>query len=358
MVTITDKKNKVVSMFDPKTGWYVRSGIIENGVDTGVDPFMTSYPQLIDVGIMGSCDSGKEGFCTRAGIQCYQNGSDRFMPNMTLDNFKKIVDESKGKTFQIALGGRGNPNKHESFADIIKYCSTNDIVPNYTTSGLNLSHEEAYLTKKYCGAVAVSWQRGEHTIRAIDTFLTAGVKTNIHFVLGNFSIDEAIDSLGGTCGFPEGVNAVIFLAHKPVGLGKDDNVLRVDDSRVQRFFKLIDKMDFPFKIGFDSCTVPGILNFTKNIDKRSIDTCEAARWSMYITADMVALPCSFDQQWQWAVAMTDYIGIQDAWNSDTFDSFRNNFLRSCPSCSDVLECRGGCPTKSQIVLCDRKERRM
>jgi hypothetical protein len=41
----TDKKNKFVSMFDSGTGFYVRSGVIENGKDTGIDPFMASFPE-------------------------------------------------------------------------------------------------------------------------------------------------------------------------------------------------------------------------------------------------------------------------------------------------------------------------
>ena len=52
MIRKVDVKNKFVSMFDPKTGFYMRSGIIENGKDTGVDPFMTSFPELIDVVVM------------------------------------------------------------------------------------------------------------------------------------------------------------------------------------------------------------------------------------------------------------------------------------------------------------------
>ena len=52
MLKKIDRKNRFVSMFDPKTGFYARSGVIdENGKDTGVDPFMTSYPELIDVGV-------------------------------------------------------------------------------------------------------------------------------------------------------------------------------------------------------------------------------------------------------------------------------------------------------------------
>jgi radical SAM protein with 4Fe4S-binding SPASM domain len=353
MIKLADKTNKFVSLFDPKTGFYVRSGVIENGKDTGVDPFMTTYPQLIDVGIMGHCDSGKRGLCKNAGIQCYQDGLNLSKPNMTLDDFKKIVDESKGKVLQIALGGRGNPNKHENFKEILQYCRANGIVPNYTTSGMELTDEEVALTKEYCGAVAVSWQRAPHTFEAIKRFVDAGVKTNIHYVLGNFSIDEA---LSFNLLFPKGINAVIFLAHKPVGLGDEENVLKAGDPRVERFFDIIDNKEFDFKIGFDSCSVPGILNYTKKIDRASIDTCEGGRWSMYITADMVALPCSFDQEWRWGVPLTERIGIQDAWDSDTFDNFRDSFRTSCKGCKDVVECKGGCPIKKQVVLCDRKER--
>lgn len=359
MIRLVDKKNKFVSLFNPKTGFYVRSGVIENGKDTGVDPFMTTYPQLIDVGIMGSCESGRLGLCKNAGIQCYQDGLHKSLPDMTLDNFKNIVDESKGKVFQIALGGRGNPNKHKDFSAILKYCRDNGIVPNYTTSGLNLTDEEVALTKKYCGAVAVSWQRGQHTLDAIQRFIDAGCKTNVHYVLGNFSIDEAIDRLNAQSfydGFPKGVNAVIFLSHKPVGLGDEVQVLKAGNPRVATFFALIDSGNFSFKIGFDSCTVPGILNYTSKIDKASIDTCEGGRWSMYISADMVALPCSFDQEWRWGVPLTERLGIQDAWESDTFESFRNSFRTSCTGCKDVVECKGGCPIKKQVVLCDRKEK--
>ncbi len=359
MIRLADKKNKFLSIFDPKTGFYVRTGVIENGKDTGVDSFMTTYPQLIDVGIMGHCDSGKRGLCKAAGIECYQDGLNKYMPNMTLADFKSIVDESKGKVFQIALGGRGNPNKHENFKEILEYCRANNIVPNYTTSGMELTDEEVALTKKYCGAVAVSWQRAPHTLAAIKKFVDAGCKTNIHYVLGNFSIDEAILKLsagGYFDNFPEGINAVIFLAHKPVGLGTDEQILNANDQKVKEFFSLIDNEKFPFKIGFDSCSVPGILNMTSKINKKSIDTCEGARWSMYISADMVALPCSFDQDHQWGIDMNDEYTIQQAWDSEKFESFRNSFRTSCKGCKDVVECKGGCPIKKQIVLCNRSEK--
>lgn len=353
-----DKKNRFYSVFNPKTGFYMRSGVLdENGKDTGVDPFMCSYPELIDVGVMGHCIHGASGLCMKSGVQCYQNGLKTKHPNMTLENFKRIVDECKGKTFQLALGGRGDVDQHENFEEILRYCRANDIVPNFTSSGLGFTEEIVQLCKELCGAVAISWYRQEHTYKAIQMLLDAGVKTNIHYVLGNNSIDEAIERLEQN-DFPIGINAVIFLLHKPVGLGCEDNVLSPDDPKVKKFFEVVDTMDFDFQIGFDSCTIPGVINFTKNINQDSVDTCEGGRWSMYITSDMKALPCSFDnQELRWAFDISNDT-IQNAWDSKQFDDFRNHFKHSCHGCKNRKDCMGGCPIRRQIVLCNREEKNL
>lgn len=358
MLTKIDKKNRFISRFDPDTGFYIRSGVIDkNGKDTDKDPFMSSFPELIDIGIMGHCIHGKNGLCMKSGVQCYQNGLQTNHPNMSLENFKRIVDECKGKTFQFALGGRGDPDQHENFAEILQVCRENKIVPNFTSSGLGFTEEIVKLCKEYCGAVAISWYRQEHTIRAIQMLLDAGVKTNIHYVLGNNSIDEAIRRLK-TNDFPKGINAVIFLLHKPVGLGQESNVLQMTDPRVKEFFEAVDTGKFDFKIGFDSCTIPGLLNHTRNINHDSFDTCEGGRWSMYITSDMKALPCSFDnQELRWAYDISDDT-IENAWNSKQFEDFRNRFRNACPNCKNRAECMGGCPIRPQIVLCGSENKQI
>lgn len=439
-----DKKNHFIEFFDTKKGSYLRTGIIENGKDTGIDPFMRDFPGLIDIGVMGHCVHGSSGLCAKSGIQCYQNGLKTCHPNMSLRDFKKIVDECKDRTFQFALGGRGDVDQHENFEEILKYCVDNDIVPNFTTSGLGLTQEKADICKKYCGAIAVSqysrihdivpeiafrklsnteekkiyrsiddipvlwtfgntnpncyweapnyiingekfnWDELHHmvysdepqeyeyyrifnernynnnelpnyTMNAVKTLLDTGVKTNIHFVLGNNTIDEAIIRLKHN-GFPKGINAVIFLLHKPIGLGKLDNVLSFDDERVKEFFSLIDAGGFEFKVGFDSCTVPAIINHCSNIAIESIDSCEGGRYSMYITSDMKALPCSFDNQdMRWAFDISND-SIEHAWNSNEFNDFRSHFNNSCLKCSKRLSCYGGCPISRDIVLCNSPDK--
>lgn len=352
---INDTKYSFRSAFDTETGAYVRTGVLdEKGRDTGLDPFMASFPHLIDVGVMGHCIHGKTGLCEKAGIGCYQSGSTVEKPNMKLDDFRWIAQQCKGKCNQLALGGRGDPDQHENFEELLKISRENDLVPNFTTSGFGMTPEIAALCRKYCGAVAVSWYRSEYTLDAIHMLMEAGVKTNIHYVIGRNSIDEAIDRLRRN-DFPDGINAVIFLLHKPIGLGKRENMLDVDDPRVQYFFELVDKRH-TFKVGMDSCNVPGALRFCKHIMTESLDTCEGGRFSCYIGADMVMVPCSFDRNKGYEVSLRE-MDITEAWNSEPFERFRNKMRGACPSCSQRNICMGGCPLMPEIVFCDKAEKK-
>lgn len=351
MQKIVDQRFKFITMFNPATGAYVRTGILnERGFDTGVDPFMASFPHLIDVGIMGHCIHGKTGLCVKAGIGCYQSGLTIEQPNMRVEDFTEIARQCSGRVNQFALGGRGDPDQHEHIREILSICRENNIVPNFTTSGYGLTRELAELCKAACGAVAVSWYRSEYTLRAIQTLLEAGVKTNIHYVLGNHSIDEAIARLERD-DFPVGVNGIILLLHKPVGLGSSGDVLSPRDPRVAELYRLIDRGKHRFKVGMDSCSVPGIVNFCKNVIPEAIDPCEGGRFSCYIGADMVMLPCSFDQPQQYGVSLREH-SIEQAWNSARFDEFRSMLRSNCPDCAKRENCLGGCPLLPEIVLCE------
>ncbi|MBR1433063.1 SPASM domain-containing protein [Ruminococcus sp.] len=351
---VEDKKYHFKYAFDTETGMYIRTGILdESGKDTGVDPFMGSFPHLIDVGIMGHCIHGKTGLCSKAGFGCYQSGMLVEKPNMTVEDFEWIASQCKGRTNQFALGGRGDPDQHEQFEEILKISRKYNIIPSFTTSGYGMTESIAEICKRYCGAVAVSWYRSEYTTKALDMLISKGIQTNIHYVLGNNSIDEAIRRLREN-DFPKGINAVIFLIHKPVGQGTNANVLRFDDPRVKEFYAEIDAIH-PFRVGVDSCNTPGVINFCKEIDMGSVDTCEGGRFGCYISSDMVMVPCSFDQEQRYRVQLRPTT-IEEAWNSDMFEQFRGHMRNACPGCKDRTQCLGGCPLLSDIILCSRAAR--
>ena len=117
---------------------------------------------------------------------------------------------------------------------------------------------------------------------------------------------------------------------------------------------LVNSEDTGYKIGFDSCTVPALINNRGSIDLDSLDTCEGARWSAYISSDLKMMPCSFDNEdMRWAVDLKTHT-IEEAWMSSEFEDFRSRLKMSCPECADRNFCMGGCPVRPEIVLCDKK----
>ena len=353
MKTRVDHTYRFVTVFDPKTGFSIRSDVIDQqGNYTGKDPFMAEFPELLDIGIMGHCTHGLSGLCALSKVECYQSGDHIIEPNMPLQRFRNIIDQCKDRTFQVALGGRGDPDQHEDFEEILEICTQNEVVPNLTTSGIGLDDHKISLIKKHCGAAAISWYRQDYTLQAIQRLIDAKVKTNIHYVISNSTIDEAIERMEEDK-WPKGINRIIFLLHKPVGLGSERNVLDANDVKVQYFFGLFNKKEHIDKAGFDSCCVPGLLSNTSNIDIQTIEPCEAGRFSAYISSDSRLYPCSFEKKAEVSIDLSS-TSIEEAWDSEVFRQFRKRYLNKCPNCKLVNHCYGGCPILNQINSC--KER--
>ena len=89
---------------------------------------MGSFPNLIDVSVVGHCIHGKTGLCVKAGIGCYQSGLTVEKPNMAVEDFRWIAEQCRHKSNQFALGGRVDPDQHEHFEELLKICRENDIV--------------------------------------------------------------------------------------------------------------------------------------------------------------------------------------------------------------------------------------
>lgn len=271
-------------LFNTRTGFE-----LVRGTNGKPDPFYLELPSMIDIGIMGHCKNNCE--------ICYQGNRDQ--PNMTLENFKTIIDETKHHVMQVALGGKGDPNLHENFKEILEYCRENNVVPNYTTSGNGLTDEQIEVSK-LCGAVAVSNYDQDFTYEAIKKFMDAGIKTNIHFIYtseSSFSASRVImgwDIWNGRVDI-ERLNAVVFLLFKPQGNGKQFKNLVPNEAQLTVFSGAILSSTCDFKIGMDSCLFNKIKQMRPLTPEEKLfgDTCEAGRMSCYISPDMKLMPCSF-----------------------------------------------------------------
>jgi len=308
---------------------------IMRGVNGKPDPFKLELPSLLDVGIMGHCKN-------RCAF-CYQGHDNQ--PNMKLEDFKTIIDQVKHHTNQVALGGRGDPNLHENFQEIVEYARKNQVVPNYTTSGFGLTDEHIEISKR-CGAVAVSEYKAEETYSSIKRLMDAGIKTNIHLIFSNGNFNDCIKILHGanpwlqrTTGTPtlvdiDRLNAVIFLLFKPAGAGVNVPGMTPNRYQFNVFSELIFKSEARFKVGMDSCLVNHVLQRVKptELQALSIDTCEGGRMSGYITPDMKMKPCSFGNR-SWEISITNKQDINYIWNrSNKFKSFRSKLKKKRTSC--------------------------
>jgi MoaA/NifB/PqqE/SkfB family radical SAM enzyme len=307
------------------------------GINGNPDPFSLEFPSLLDIGIMGHCKNK----C----YFCYQGKNDE--PNMKLEDFKWLIDHIKNRTNQVALGGRGDPNLHENFKEIIEYTRKNKVVPNYTTSGRELTDEQIEISK-LCGAVAVSDYGQTYTYDAIRRFIDAGIKTNIHMIFNKLNYEKCIKLLSGfDPWFPIGkknkkesdveinnINAIIFLLYKPIGEAKNKPELFPTKYQMSSFLDRLLKADCKFKVGIDSCLANYIFKYEIPLTEdqlMTIDSCEGARMSGYISPSLKMIPCSFADQ-KYAVDLKkqdiDYI-----WNrSKIFESFRSTLRKNPHDC--------------------------
>ena len=309
------------------------------------DPYCAPWPELADISISNHCTKGCE--------FCYKESSED-QSFMSVENYEKVLDSLKhnswGNVFQVALGG-GEPLEHPDFLKIIQKTVDRGIAANFTTNGIYLTESIAKVLKGKIGAVAISISSiNELSLSKIKILRDAGIKTNIHFVLDNDSIKEAIEILRGKFNEElQGINGVIFLTYKPKGRASLDKCLTMN-SDLDEFINLIDKGLCLTRVGFDACFVPLLMRYTEvNVDY--IDSCECGFFSIYIDENMNVKPCSFANDDRFSYSLEKY-SMEEIWN-EKYEAYRDNIMKNnCTSqCDNKSNCRGKCAYYDSISFC-------
>ena len=185
------------------------------------DPVFAPWPELADISIGNKCTKG----CSF----CYKNSTPD-ADNMTLEQYEFVLEslQSKrwGNVFQVALGG-GEPLEHEQFVEIIEATHRRNIVANFTTNGDHINRDIVKRLQGKVGALAVSTRHFDDIDKhKIDLLNQAGIKTNLHFILSDSSVEEATEMLKGRFDKqPSGINNVAFLSYKQAGSASEKNLL-------------------------------------------------------------------------------------------------------------------------------------
>lgn len=329
------------TVFDQRTGFFVR----KEDLGWPEPTWSADGPELIDLSITNFCERGCD-FCYR---DTKRNGA----IYMGIDEIVDVVSQAQDcGTLQIALGG-GNPNQHPQFIEILRIIREHNIIPSYTTNGDGLSNEVLSATADYCGAMAISfyppYDEGyyEGLLTRIKEF---GITVNLHVIINNDTLNYWISWLRTPPAFLRLVNAVIFLNYKPI---KGAYAL-LEKKRLRQFFDTA-KHCSCVKIGFDSCSISGIVLWM-NTPVYMVEPCEAARFSTFISEDMKMYPCSFmvDKRCYGDLRKNTLIDIWN--NNEHFKGFRQDVTCDrCIGCGLYETCRGGCRMFPDINFCQWQE---
>ncbi len=331
-----DNAQNYYHIFDHETGISVRWGKNKEELF-----WREEGPELLDISITDYCERECE-FCYR---KANKHGS--FMESALYEEI--LLQAEKAGVQQIALGG-GNPNQHPDFVKFLELAREHHIVASYTTNGQGMTKEIYQATKKYGGALAVSWYFPyTDAINVIKECGAYGIPVNIHFVLHRESILEAMDLLQSEKLSWETVNAILFLNYKPMGR-KTYEGLR-DDKELNRFLKCAVSFE-KCKVGFDSCMISWLMKYKELIAEESIDYCEAGRFSAFISEKGIMYPCSFLCGNRVNGENVREKKLVEIWKNGTaFQEMRSRLTKpaqqnvpilKCAGCTDYRLCHGGC----------------
>lgn len=305
------------------------------------DPYWCpSGPEILDIEI--TTDS-----CPNLCPFCYKSNTNSSAKNMSFDMFKKIIDIVPKSLTQVAFGIT-SPEANPDFINMMKYCRTSGIVPNFTLSGMGLTDKFVCESAPLIGAVAVSaYEHNKNDCyNAVDKYIKAGVEqVNIHLLVSDKTFDfskSVLEDIKKDARLSK-LKAVVFLGLKPKGRA----VGQYNPLPSNKYKELIEicrnhKMSF----GFDSCGYSkfnqfllssNLKNTEKDIMLMLCEPCESSLFSGYISADGRWWNCSFAENESFdsdkkkvdsldVLAAKDF--LKDIWYSEQVSDFRKRVIKS------------------------------
>ena len=319
-------------LFDRETGFFLRWGKTKED-DPEYSPFS---PELIDIEI-------SSGYCNGGCSFCYKsNTPKKEIKYMNIETYKKLFEKIKSPCLtQIAFGitsMKANPDMW----DIFRYTRENDVIPNYTTNGIEVTEEEVKLTKELCGAVAISVypHNKKQAYEAIRRYIDSKMdQVNIHFMLSKETLLFAYEVLKDIENNPllKGLHAIVFLQYK--NKNPDSHFTQPSFEEFKFLVDYCIGKEIPF--GFDSCSSAMFMKSVMDRDNsdqliQSVDNCESSLFSFFIDYTGYGYPCSFLQgvgEWSEGIDVLNCKNfVKDVWNSDRVVEYRNKLLNSSKNC--------------------------
>jgi radical SAM protein with 4Fe4S-binding SPASM domain len=260
---------------------------------------------------------------------CYKANTEKGH-NMSIDTFKKVIDNLGPNLTQVALGADSKAESNPDLWKMMEYCREKGIIPNITVA--EASDIVADNLAKYCGAVAVSRHDNKddcyNTIKKLtDRGMT---QINIHQIVAKQTLQDCFDVIDDRLNDDRlsKLNAIVFLTAKPIGRGT-----YLEKTSTEDYKRLIDyALERNVNIGFDSCGASKFLQAIKDHKdykqfEQLAEPCESLLFSIYINSDAKVYPCSFLEKNNFFTGIDiSEINIKEIWNSEQTKEWRKKLL--------------------------------
>lgn len=269
-------------MFNAGSGTKIRMSF-----DANAAPYVkSSVPELVDLKVTNYCAYGCE--------FCYQSSTKQGV-HADLNNIKQILNTLGDQgVFEVAIGG-GEPTHYPHLAEVLTYAAEHDIVPNFTTFGVDWLQNEKLVeaVRAHVGAIGVSVHgvKDLNKVKKISQALNHNthrwddryVHVTAQHVVGSVDIDETAQILERS--WEEGWD-LLLLGYKHVGFGA--NQAPHDLTGLDTLLKLRQqkRANYGAKVSMLGVDTAFVQQFDPILDALGIapvlKTSEEGKFSMYI----------------------------------------------------------------------------
>jgi len=249
--------------------------------------------------------------CNFRCVMCYQsdktfsNKSHGYMSNMSLDLYKKIIDEVSGKVEAITLASRGEPTLNKDFGKMLEYS-------NKKFLALKINTNASMLNEKLIHTILST------DIQSIVFSVDAANKETYEKIRVNGKFEKIIKNLE------------LFSEIRKKHYSKSKHIVKMSGVRISSD-QSIEKMEEKFKKIAD---VIAFVNYTpwesaydneiNNLDH----PCEELWTRMFVWADGKVNPCDYDYKSLLSKWNVKNQSVKEIWNSKDYNNLRNQHLNS------------------------------
>lgn len=275
---------------------------------------LTEYPPCLQIEPTSMCNFR----C----VMCYQtdksfsNKSKGFMSNMSLDLYKKLIDEVEGKVEAITLASRGEPTLNKDFMNMLEYSNGKFLAFKINTNA-------SMLNEKLIHSILST------DIQSIVFSADAADKETYEKIRVNGKFERIM------------ANLELFAEIRKKHYSKSKHIVKMSGVKISDE-QSIEKMEKQFKKYAD---VIAFVNYTpwqssyENEPNNLEHACEELWTRMFVWADGKVNPCDYDYKSLLSKWNAKNTTISEIWNSKEYNLIRQkhiekkrNTLEPCARC--------------------------